>query len=67
MQRGRNLTNEYAVKWFIFWDSLTRQRTDGALSLYTLPFVFPEARHLTGRDGPLRHLTWYRSENPRLG
>lgn len=41
--------------------------TDGALSRYTLPFVFPEARHLTGRDGPLRHLTWYRSENPRLG
>jgi len=30
-QRGRVLTNEYAVKWFIFWDSLTRGRTDGAL------------------------------------
>ncbi len=31
MQRGRNLTNEYAVKWFIFWDSLTKRRTDGSL------------------------------------
>lgn len=31
MQRGRYLTNEYAVKWYIFWDSLTRRRTDGAL------------------------------------
>ncbi len=30
-QRGRNITNEYLVKWFLFWDSLTRQRSDGAL------------------------------------
>lgn len=36
------------------------------LSPYTLPFVFAEARHVIGRDGPLRHLTWYRSENTKL-
>lgn len=30
-QRGRILTNEYRVKWYLFWDALTRQRTDGAL------------------------------------
>lgn len=30
-QRGRHLTNEYAVKWFLFWDALTRNRSDGAL------------------------------------
>ena len=30
-QRGRYLTNEYFVKWFLFWDALTKQRTDGAL------------------------------------
>ena len=30
-QRGRALTNEYLVKWYIFWDALTRNRTDGAL------------------------------------
>src|SRR5262249_19253139 len=30
-QRGRVLTNEYLVKWYIFWDALTRNRTDGAL------------------------------------
>ena len=30
-QRGRMLTNEYVVKWYIFWDALTRNRTDGAL------------------------------------
>jgi len=34
-QRGRNLTNEYLVKWFLFWDALTRNRTDGALVRYT--------------------------------
>ncbi|MGI9307664.1 MAG: exosortase C-terminal domain/associated protein EpsI, partial [Gammaproteobacteria bacterium] len=30
-QRGRNLTNEYIVKWYNFWDALTMRRTDGAL------------------------------------
>jgi len=30
-QRGRMLTNEYMVKWYLFWDALTRNRTDGAL------------------------------------
>lgn len=30
-QRGRNITSEYLVKWYIFWDSLTRNRSDGAL------------------------------------
>ncbi len=36
-QRGRQLTNEYLVKWFIFWDALTRQRTDGALVRLSIP------------------------------
>ncbi|MEC9375818.1 MAG: VPLPA-CTERM-specific exosortase XrtD [Pseudomonadota bacterium] len=30
-QRGRIITNEYLVKWFIFWDAITMNRTDGAL------------------------------------
>lgn len=30
-QRGRVITNEYLVKWYLFWDALTRNRTDGAL------------------------------------
>jgi exosortase D (VPLPA-CTERM-specific) len=30
-QRGRDVTNEVAVKWYIFWDALTRHRTDGAM------------------------------------
>jgi exosortase D (VPLPA-CTERM-specific) len=36
-QRGRILTNEYLVKWFIFWDALTRNRTDGALVRLAVP------------------------------
>ncbi len=36
-QRGRVLTNEYLVKWYIFWDSLTRNRTDGAMLRLTTP------------------------------
>lgn len=36
-QRGRIITNEYLVKWYLFWDSLTRQRTDGALVRLVTP------------------------------
>jgi hypothetical protein len=25
------IDNEYAVKWYLFWDSLTRHRSDGAM------------------------------------
>jgi exosortase D (VPLPA-CTERM-specific) len=30
-QRDRVLANEYLVKFFLFWDALAKQRTDGAL------------------------------------
>ena len=30
-QRGRFIANEYMVKWYLFWDALTRDRTDGAM------------------------------------
>lgn len=30
-QRGRILTNEYLVKFYLFWDALTENRSDGAL------------------------------------
>jgi exosortase D (VPLPA-CTERM-specific) len=29
--RKRNITNEYAAKWYIFEDAMTQNRTDGAL------------------------------------
>jgi len=36
-QRGRVVTNEFVVKWFLFWDALTRHRTDGALVRLVTP------------------------------
>ncbi len=39
-QRERNITNEWMVKWFLFWDGMTRNRTDGALVRLTA-FVMP--------------------------
>lgn len=30
-QRGRSITNEYLVKWYLFYDAITMHRTDGAL------------------------------------
>jgi exosortase D (VPLPA-CTERM-specific) len=30
-QRGRKLTSEYAVKWYLLWDAIELNRTDGAL------------------------------------
>jgi exosortase D (VPLPA-CTERM-specific) len=30
-QRGRVITSEFAVKWYLFWDALTAHRTDGAM------------------------------------
>lgn len=29
--RGRNIVSDYWAKWYVFWDSATRSRTDGAL------------------------------------
>jgi exosortase D (VPLPA-CTERM-specific) len=63
-QRGRNITNEYLVKWYIFWDALTRNRTDGAL--VRLAALAPSSRDLAEVDelladfaraaaGPLRN------------
>lgn len=36
-QRGRVITSEYLVKWYMFVDALTRNRTDGALIRLTTP------------------------------
>ena len=36
-QRGRVITNEYLAKWYIFWDALTKNRTDGALVRVVVP------------------------------
>jgi EpsI family protein len=37
--RGRILTNAWKMKFYTFWDSLTRQRTDGALVRLITPVL----------------------------
>ena len=41
-ERNRVITNEYLVKWYIFWDALTRNRTDGALVRLTTVVLLNE-------------------------
>lgn len=36
-QRGRVVTSEYLVKWYLFWDALKKNRTDGALVRFVTP------------------------------
>ncbi len=62
VERGRIQTNEYAVKWYIFWDALTRNRTEGALVRVTT-FV-PDMSQMETAD--LRLESFVRSLNPRL-
>jgi exosortase D (VPLPA-CTERM-specific) len=38
-QRGRNITNEFLVKWYLFLDALTLHRTDGALIRLVIPLA----------------------------
>jgi exosortase D (VPLPA-CTERM-specific) len=42
-QRGRVITDEYAAKWFLFWDSLLERRTDGALVRLITPIQAGES------------------------
>lgn len=62
-QRGRTITNEYLVKWYIFWDSLTRNRTDGALVRLVTPL--PENEDVAAADARL--LQFARGAVPLLG
>jgi exosortase D (VPLPA-CTERM-specific) len=50
-QRGRVITNEYLVKWYLFVDALTRHRTDGAL--VRLITVLPDDLAIEAADAQL--------------
>ena len=52
-QRGRVVTNEYMVKWYIFKDAVVRNRTDGALVRLVIP-VRP-GENLADADRILAH------------
>ena len=45
-QRGRNMTNEYIVKWHLLEDALFKKRTDGALVRLVTP-VYPKEDEAT--------------------
>ena len=62
VERGRIQTNEYIVKWYIFWDALTKNRTDGALVRVTT-FV-PEITEMDEADQRLE--SFVRLLNPKL-
>lgn len=49
-QRGRVVTNEYLVKWFIFEDAMTRNRTDGALIRLIVPIPSGASEAESDRD-----------------
>ncbi len=59
-ERGRVMTNENIVKWFLFWDSVKRNRTDGALVSLVAPVprgmaeadVDAELQRFAARIGP---------------
>jgi exosortase D (VPLPA-CTERM-specific) len=61
-QRDRVLTNEYLVKWYIFVDALTRQRTDGALVRLITPLRPGE----DASAGDARLRTFARAAEPEL-
>ena len=50
-QRGRIITNEYAMKWYLFWDAMTKSRTDGALMRLTT--VLSAGQDITEADARL--------------
>ena len=62
-EQGRLLTNEYLVKWFLFWDALTRNRTDGAL--VRLVTTIPPDGTVRAADGRLA--AFARAVSPHLG
>ena len=49
-QRGRVITDEFAVKWYLFWDALTRHRTDGALVRLIAPLPPGSDRAVADRE-----------------
>jgi exosortase D (VPLPA-CTERM-specific) len=53
-ERGRHLTNEYVVRWFLFWDALTKHRTDGGLVRLVAPW--PAGASEEGVDAQVRAL-----------
>lgn len=61
-QRGRVITNEYMVKIYLFWDALTKNRTDG--SLVRLTTLVKPGEDLAQADAQLTEFA--RAVNPEI-
>jgi len=61
-QRGRVLTSEYLVKWYIFQDGLTQNRTDGSLVRLTTPVI--DSEDIAAADARLEDFV--RAIDPKL-
>jgi exosortase D (VPLPA-CTERM-specific) len=62
VQRGRNVANEFLSKWYLFADSIIKNRTDGALVRVTTPLYAGESE----RDADLRLQAFVKELVPRL-
>jgi len=49
-QRGRILTNEFAVKWYLLQDALFRNRSDGALVRVLMPIADVDSVSIANTD-----------------
>jgi len=61
-QRGRDITNDYLLKWYLLWDAITRNRTDGAL----VRLIVPLAPGSSASTGDLQLTAFARAFIPRL-
>jgi len=62
-QRSRHLKSEYAVKWYLLWDAIQLNRTDGALVRLTTPI--PPNTHVNVADERMQE--FLRLIYPKLG
>jgi exosortase D (VPLPA-CTERM-specific) len=62
VQRGRNVANEYWSKWYLLFDAVTRNRTDGALVRLTTPLYPNESE----READERLKAFIRDVQPSL-
>jgi exosortase D (VPLPA-CTERM-specific) len=62
-QRGRVITNEYLVKWYLLVDALRRHRTDGAL----VRLIVPIPTSMTSGDADRELRAFAAVIAPRLG
>jgi len=59
---GRGISNEYLLKWFVFWDALNRNRTDAALVRVTTPLGPGESF----ADADSRLINFVKTLNPNI-